>query len=92
MLCKILRCASVRFGNTSERANCIQLSLDDVDEVIRAEKMKMEEGADLHHPTCLLRVAHDSTQCPRCRRYRSANKALCARCAPLVSGPQQAPH
>ncbi|KAL5111644.1 Isoleucine--tRNA ligase mitochondrial [Taenia crassiceps] len=83
VLCKILRCASVRFGSTSERANCIELSLG-ADEMACDGKVKMKERADSHHLTCLLRVAHDSTQCPRCRRYCSTNKALCARCAPLV--------
>ncbi|VDK40020.1 unnamed protein product [Taenia asiatica] len=89
VLCKILRCASLRFGSTSERSNCIELSLDDLDKVVCGEKIEAGEGAKLHHLTCLLRVAHDSTQCPRCRRYCSTNKALCARCALLVSDPQQ---
>ncbi|KAL5966798.1 Isoleucine--tRNA ligase mitochondrial, partial [Taenia solium] len=89
VLCKILRCASLRFGSTSERSNCIELSLDDLDEVVCGEKMEAGEGARSHRLTCLLRVAHDSTQCPRCRRYCSTNKALCARCASLVSDSQQ---
>ncbi|CDS39985.1 isoleucyl trna synthetase mitochondrial [Echinococcus multilocularis] len=92
VLCKILRCASVRFGSTSERANCIELCLDDVHEVVNGEKVEPDPEVDLRCFTCLLRVAHDSTQCPRCRRYCSINKALCARCAPLVSGLQQALH
>ncbi|VDM17411.1 unnamed protein product, partial [Hydatigera taeniaeformis] len=84
-LCRILRCASVRFGSTSERTNCIELNLDNVGEAVHGEETELEAGVDSHHLTCLLRVAHDSTQCPRCRRYCSANKALCTRCAPLVS-------
>ncbi|VDO05541.1 unnamed protein product [Rodentolepis nana] len=77
-LCKILRCASIRFGTTTQRENCIELKLENV--------LGEEEPSEYpSHLTCLLRLAHESTQCPRCRRYRSINKCLCERCAPVVS-------
>nr|CDS28813.1 isoleucyl trna synthetase mitochondrial [Hymenolepis microstoma] len=77
-LCKILRCASIRFGTTTQRENCIELNLENV--------FGEEEPSEYpSHLTCLLRLAHESTQCPRCRRYRSINKCLCERCAPVVS-------
>ncbi|KAM7540637.1 hypothetical protein Aperf_G00000022499 [Anoplocephala perfoliata] len=79
-LCKILRCASVRFGDTTQRENCINLGLENVTD---------DDSGLPGRVTCLLRLAHESTQCPRCRRYRSTNKSLCERCAPLVPSAHQ---
>ncbi|VUZ52766.1 unnamed protein product, partial [Hymenolepis diminuta] len=79
---KILRCASVRFGTTTQRENCIELNLENV--------FSGEERSEYpSRLTGLVRLAHESTQCPRCRRYRSINKSLCERCAPLVSSVSQ---
>ena len=89
MLCKVLRCSSVRLGDTTERANCIELNFPgDVLDMEEANSGARDEGSP-QQLTCLLRVAHDSTQCPRCRLYRSINKSLCARCEPLVPNMQK---
>lgn len=74
----------MRFGDTTRRENCIELKLENV---FGDEEERVENQSNFaSHVTCLLRLAHESTQCPRCRRYRSINKCLCERCAPLVPG------